>query len=904
MLCRFVASRSRTVSASSTSYGGEMTVPRSPTVAGSNRSPRNGAQRERPRAPRPCEGEPSLTIRASYESARPGDTESAADARRSSEGVTVLTGQPRRPLWDAYDVAMLDLDGVVYVGRDAVPGAPEHLAAARDAGMHLAFVTNNASRPPGAVAEHLRELGVDVADERRRHLRPGGGAAARRASSPDGAAVFVHRRRGPRGRARASEGLRPVQDLRGRSRSRWSPASRPDLRWATVIAGAILVRDGLPWVASNTDLTVPDARRARARATACWSSVVARVRRAASRWWPASRSRRCSRRRCAGSAASARWWSATGWTPTSRAPTAPGYDSPAGDDRRDRARPSWSRRRPELRPTYVAADLAGARPRPPAPAVDGRPTRPARRLDARASRTAALVRRRRRRAPDDWWRVVAAAAAWRHLDAHRRRGRRRRRSAAPGSVAAGSREHRRPDERDRRDATSQRPSARRAPRRTPRRCRDAAGAAAPSPPATRGRRGARLAVEGLDERPVAEHVAVFEPAHDQLRARARRRRPTTPAGARADRGRRAAVPPRRLRLDAELVRRGLARSREHASELIAAGRVKVAGARGDQAGDRGDHRRRASWCAEDPDRPDYVSRGGHKLAGALAAFEPPGLAVAGRRCLDAGASTGGFTDVLLRAGAARGGGGRRRATASWPGRCSRTSGCVVHDRTNVRELTPELVGGPVDLVVGDLSFISLELVLDALLGVTAPDGDLALMVKPQFEVGKDRVGKGGVVRDPDAARRGGRRRSPTAAARRGWGARAVTTSPLPGPVGQRRVLPVAAARAGRRSARSDDPRRGTSHRGRWGCRVRRWTRDRRRRDPATSAASCVSPTPAATRPATSRAQFCHGAAPSTASSSGCSPTRPPSCDARTSTGVEVVDGRPRDAGRGLRAAWS
>ena len=123
---------------------------------------------------------------------------------------------------------------------------------------------------------------------------------------------------------------------------------------------------------------------------------------------------------------------------------------------------------------------------------------------------------------------------------------------------------------------------------------------------------------------------------------------------------------------------------------------------------------------EDPDRPDYVSRGGHKLAGALAAFEPLGLRVAGRRCLDAGASTGGFTDVLLRHGRARGGGGRRRATASWPGACSsdeRVRGASTG--TNVRELTPELIGGPVDLVVGDLSFISLALVLDALLGVTA-----------------------------------------------------------------------------------------------------------------------------------------------------------------------------------------
>jgi 23S rRNA (cytidine1920-2'-O)/16S rRNA (cytidine1409-2'-O)-methyltransferase len=185
--------------------------------------------------------------------------------------------------------------------------------------------------------------------------------------------------------------------------------------------------------------------------------------------------------------------------------------------------------------------------------------------------------------------------------------------------------------------------------------------------------------------------------------------------------------------------------------------------------------------AADPDRPDYVSRGGHKLAGALDAFEPAGLAVRGRRCLDAGASTGGFTDVLLRRGA-----GQVVAVDVGYGQLAwklqQDDRVAVHDRMNVRELTPDAIGGPVDLVVGDLSFISLEIVLDALLGVTAPDGDLALMVKPQFEVGKDRVGKGGVVRDL-----GLRAEAVTsvadAAARRGWGARSVTTSPLPGPAG-------------------------------------------------------------------------------------------------------------------------
>jgi 23S rRNA (cytidine1920-2'-O)/16S rRNA (cytidine1409-2'-O)-methyltransferase len=240
------------------------------------------------------------------------------------------------------------------------------------------------------------------------------------------------------------------------------------------------------------------------------------------------------------------------------------------------------------------------------------------------------------------------------------------------------------------------------------------------------------------------------------------------------------VPPRRLRLDAELVRRGLARSREHAGELVQTGRVKVSGAVATKAA-TGVTTDVAIVVADDPDRPDYVSRGGHKLAGALAVFEPAGLVVSGRRCLDAGASTGGFTDVLLRHGA-------REVVAvdvgygqlAW--KLQQDERVTVHDRTNIRDLTPEIVGDPVDLVVGDLSFISLSLVLDALISVTAPDGDLALMVKPQFEVGKERVGKGGVVRDP-GLRAEAVEAVAAAADRRGWGARLVTTSPLPGPSG-------------------------------------------------------------------------------------------------------------------------
>ncbi|QCX27343.1 TlyA family RNA methyltransferase [Nocardioides jishulii] len=240
------------------------------------------------------------------------------------------------------------------------------------------------------------------------------------------------------------------------------------------------------------------------------------------------------------------------------------------------------------------------------------------------------------------------------------------------------------------------------------------------------------------------------------------------------------MPPRRLRLDQELVRRGLARSREHASTLVAQRRVKVSGAVATKPA-TGVTTDVAIVVADDPDRPDYASRGAHKLLGALEAFAGEGLTVEGKRCLDAGASTGGFTDVLLRAGA-------REVVAVDVGygqliwRLQNDDRVLVLDRTNIRDLSLDQVGEPVDLVVGDLSFISLRLVLDALLSVMAPDGALALMVKPQFEVGKDRVGKGGVVRDLDL-RAEAVAEVARAAAERGWGAVAVTTSPLPGPSG-------------------------------------------------------------------------------------------------------------------------
>ena len=235
---------------------------------------------------------------------------------------------------------------------------------------------------------------------------------------------------------------------------------------------------------------------------------------------------------------------------------------------------------------------------------------------------------------------------------------------------------------------------------------------------------------------------------------------------------------RRLRLDAELVRRGLARSREHAASLIEQGRVEIRGSVAHKAAamvDPADPVR----VIETQDGPDYVSRGGHKLAGALAAFTPQGLVVQGKRCLDAGASTGGFTEVLLRNGALEVvavdvGYGQ----LAWPIRTDER--VKVFERTNVRTLTPELIGGPVALTVADLSFISLRLVLPALTACT--DGDLVLMVKPQFEVGKERVGAGGVVRDPqlradaviDVA---------DAAQKLGLGVVDVARSPLPGPSG-------------------------------------------------------------------------------------------------------------------------
>lgn len=237
-----------------------------------------------------------------------------------------------------------------------------------------------------------------------------------------------------------------------------------------------------------------------------------------------------------------------------------------------------------------------------------------------------------------------------------------------------------------------------------------------------------------------------------------------------------------VRLDAELVRRGLARSRQRAADLIAAGRVEVAGTIATKPAQpvtpdatvevRGD------------DRTEYVSRAAHKLVGAIDAvdsLEPGAITVTGARCLDAGASTGGFTQVLLERGAAHvvavdvGHGQMAEVVAADP-RVTPLEG------VNVRGLTHAETGGPVDLVVADLSFISLTVALPALLGVVGPHADLLVMVKPQFEVGRERLGSSGVVSSPDL-REEAVTQVAEAAGRLGASVRGVLPSPLPGPSG-------------------------------------------------------------------------------------------------------------------------
>lgn len=231
----------------------------------------------------------------------------------------------------------------------------------------------------------------------------------------------------------------------------------------------------------------------------------------------------------------------------------------------------------------------------------------------------------------------------------------------------------------------------------------------------------------------------------------------------------------RRRLDAELVRRGLARSREQAQELITSGKVAVRGAVAAKPATQIDDADPVELVGdEDP----WVSRGAHKLLGALAAF--PAIAVKGRRCLDAGASTGGFTQVLLETGA-----GHVVAADVGYGQLAwslQTDPRVtVLDRTNVRALTAAALPYAPEIIVSDLSFIPLGVVLPALVGVSASNAVFLLMVKPQFEVGRAEVGDG-VVRDPGLRKRAVLGVAQAAQAQ-GLAVLGVAASPLPGPSG-------------------------------------------------------------------------------------------------------------------------
>lgn len=233
------------------------------------------------------------------------------------------------------------------------------------------------------------------------------------------------------------------------------------------------------------------------------------------------------------------------------------------------------------------------------------------------------------------------------------------------------------------------------------------------------------------------------------------------------------------RLDRELVRRHLATSRSHAIQIITAGRVSVDGRVISKPASQIDPAQAITVVKSS--QVEYASRGGYKLAGVLDILGKDAPEIAGKRCLDAGASTGGFTDVLLRRGASSVvavdvGYGQLRWELQQDRRVE------VHDRTNIRYLDPQEIGEPAQLIVGDLSFISLKLVIPALVNASTLDAEYLLMVKPQFEVGREKLGAGGVVRDLEDHFR-------TvmgvilSAAENGLGLKRVAASPLPGPSG-------------------------------------------------------------------------------------------------------------------------
>lgn len=240
------------------------------------------------------------------------------------------------------------------------------------------------------------------------------------------------------------------------------------------------------------------------------------------------------------------------------------------------------------------------------------------------------------------------------------------------------------------------------------------------------------------------------------------------------------MPARHPRLDERLVRDGLAETRAKAQALVMAGGVLVDGAVVDKPGTR--VRPDAAVALRAAASP-YVSRGGEKLAGAL---DDLGIDPAGRTCLDVGASTGGFTDCLLQRGA-------RRVVALDVGhgqlheKLRADPRVRVVERVNVRHADGSVLAGEaVDLVVADVSFVSLRLVLPRLAAL-APAADWLLLVKPQFEVGRGQVGRGGVVRD-DALRRAAADAVRAAAEALGWRFLGQADSRLPGPKGNREIF--------------------------------------------------------------------------------------------------------------------
>ena len=316
-------------------------------------------------------------------------------------------GSTEQRLSEVYDLAMLDLDGVVYIGPDAVPGAPAHLEEAGRAGMRSAYVTNNASRPPSRVAHHLRELGIPARTD---DVVTSAQAAARLVADRFGAGapVFVI----------GGEGLffaLGEHDLHGIQAPDQDPVAvvsgyHPDLRWRTVIDGAILVKEGLPWFASNTDLTVPTPR-----GVGPGNGVLVRVVAEFSGTSPVVAGKpepplfQETQRRVGGRRALV---VGDRLDTDIEGAVRSGFDSLLVMTGVTTVAELVAAA-PQRRPTYIAADLGGLNQPHPAPRREGAAWT-LRGWESRVEDSTLAVRGDG--SVDDYWRVVAAAA-WAHLDA-------------------------------------------------------------------------------------------------------------------------------------------------------------------------------------------------------------------------------------------------------------------------------------------------------------------------------------------------------------------------------------------------------------------------------------------------------------------------------------------------------